>query len=335
MNDPLVSVIIPVYQVEKYLDKCIASVVNQTYTNLEIILVDDGSSDNCPAICDRWQAKDSRIKVIHQENGGLSHARNEGLKIATGEFIGFVDSDDWIEPNMVELLLMALLETDAEIAVGGIKAFTEASEAIVYTQSKSTESKIYSTEEALKRLLLLKGFMCSGVWNKLYKRAVLSDVNFPEGKLHEDVLWTTQVIGNSQKVVCINNKLYHYLQRPDSLSHDDRQKVRRVYDELEMNKQRLEYIHKSYPTLAKFAVLRIQNLCCREYINFCLNFNYLDLDYRIRDNLKQHFFRYKPYIFLDFKYSGKCIVRLLFWISPKLIDQMCKSFRSILLANKQ
>ena len=107
----LVSIIIPVYNVEKYLDKCVASVVNQTYTNLEIILVDDGSPDNCPALSDVWQVKDSRIKVIHQENGGLSHARNEGLKIAIGEFIGFVDSDDWIEPNMYEALLTVLWET--------------------------------------------------------------------------------------------------------------------------------------------------------------------------------------------------------------------------------
>ena len=100
MNEPLVSVIVPVYKVEKYLDKCIESIVGQTYENLEIILVDDGSPDNCPTMCDEWAQKDSRIKVIHKENGGLSSARNAGLDACTGDYIGFVDSDDWIEPDM-------------------------------------------------------------------------------------------------------------------------------------------------------------------------------------------------------------------------------------------
>ena len=331
---PLISIIIPVYQVEKYLDKCIVSVVNQTYTNLEIILVDDGSLDNCPAICDAWKERDSRITVIHQQNGGLSVARNEGLKIATGEFIGFVDSDDWIEPNMYETLLMALLETEADIAVGGIKGFTEDLKTKAYTQPKTTERKLYSAEEALKRLLLLKRFFSSGVWNKLYRRLVISDIEFPEGRLHEDVLWSAQVIGNAKNVVCINQICYHYLHRLDSISHDARQKVQRVYDELEMNEQRLVYIHSHYPSLEKFAILRLQNLCCREYIDICLNFNYLDKDYKIHNELRQHFRQYKPDIFLDLRYIGKCIVRLLFWISPSLIEQICNIIKKKYILNR-
>ena len=131
---PLVSIIIPVYQVEKYLDKCIASVVGQTYQNLQIILVDDGSTDRSPAICDNWKEQDSRITVIHQPNGGLSRARNAGLKIATGEFVGLVDSDDWIEPLMIETLLSALQETAADIAVGGFEGFAEDSKSITYVK---------------------------------------------------------------------------------------------------------------------------------------------------------------------------------------------------------
>ena len=119
MNCPLVSIIVPVYQVEKYLEKCLGSIIGQTYGNLEIILVDDGSTDHGPAICDRYQTEDSRIQVIHQANGGLSHARNVGLAAATGDFISFVDSDDWIEPQMIDALMSALQETGADIAVCG------------------------------------------------------------------------------------------------------------------------------------------------------------------------------------------------------------------------
>ena len=145
---PTVSIIIPVYQVEKYLDKCIASVVGQTYQNLQIILVDDGSTDRSPAICDGRKERDPRITVVHQPNGGLSRARNAGLKLATGEFIGFVDSDDWIEPDMVETLLTALQETDADIAVGGFEGFTEDSQSIHYAKTKSTKRSLCSTGEA-------------------------------------------------------------------------------------------------------------------------------------------------------------------------------------------
>ena len=311
---PLVSIIIPVYQVEKYLDKCIASVVGQTYQNLQIILIDDGSTDRSPAICDGWKERDPRITVIHQPNGGLSRARNAGLKLATGEFIGFVDSDDWIEPNMVETLLSVLQETAADIAVGGFEVFTEDSKSITYAQPKSTKRSLYSTEEALKRLLLLRGFIRNFVWNKLYRRTVLSGVAFPEGRLYEDVTWTAQVIGNAKSVVCVDQIFYHYLHRPDSLSRDDQRFVRRLRDELELTEQRLDYIHCHYPSLDKFAILRLHNLICRYYINICLHFRHLDTDHRIRNDLRERFSRYRPSIFLDLRYFGKAIARLLFWL---------------------
>ena len=311
---PTVSIIIPVYQVEKYLDKCIASVVGQTYQNLQIILVDDGSSDRSPAICDGWKERDSRITVIHQPNGGLSRARNVGLKIATGKFIGFVDSDDWIEPNMVETLLAALQETDADIAVGGFEVFAEDSKSIPYAKAKSTKRSLCSTEGALKRLLLLRGFIRNFVWNKLYRRTVLSGVAFPEGRLYEDVTWTAQVIGNAKTVVCVEQIFYHYLHRPDSLSHDDRQFVRRLQDELELTEQRLDYIHRHYPSLDKFAILRLHNLICRYYIDICLHFRHLDPDHKICDDLRERFSCYRPSIFLDLRYFGKAVARLLLWL---------------------
>ena len=295
---PLVSIIIPVYQVEKYLEKCIASVVNQTYQNLEIILIDDGSPDNCPAICDVWKARDQRITVIHQQNGGLSVARNEGLKIATGEFIGFVDSDDWIEPEMYELLLTALLEADADIAVCNCQVENERG-VVAQINSRDPERKIYSSEEALKRLLKVQGFIYNYVWNKLYRKTVISNIMFPEGKLYEDGPWTAQVIGNSRTVVCIDCSLYHYLFNLKSLSHNDRQKLRRLQDEHEMIEQRIEYIHENYPHLEKFAVLRLQHFCCREFLAISLNYSQLDTDGEIRHRLHQAFCQYKPVIILD------------------------------------
>ena len=317
-QSPLISIIIPVYNVEKYLDKCVASVVNQTYTNLEIILVDDGSPDNCPAICDQWQAKDSRIKVIRQENGGLSVARNEGLKIATGEFVGFVDSDDWIEPQMYELLLTALLETDADIAVCNYQIETEASNSNI-SNTELPVRKQYTPETALEKIFKWQEFIRNYVWNKLYRRTIISDIKFSEGKLYEDVPWTTKVIGNSQKIVSIDCLLYHYLIRFDSLTRDGQYKLRRLHDECEMIEQRLEYIRGHFPKLEKLAASTLQNFCCREYLELSLKYSRLDTDGEIRRGLHRIACQYPSVIVLDRGNVGKSVARLMFRFCPQLL----------------
>ena len=324
---PLVSIIIPVYQVEKYLDKCIASVVNQTYTNLEIILVDDGSPDNCPAICDAWKSRDSRITVIHQPNGGLSKARNKGLKLASGEFIGFVDSDDWIEPNMYELLLSALLEAEADIAICDYQSETEISKITRINQS-SSKSKMYSSEEAMRLILEDKG-MYTFVWNKLYRRNVLSEITFPEGKIYEDNVWTPQIIGNANLLVYIDYQFYHYLYRYDSLSHNKRQSLNLIWDKIEMSERRIEYIRGHYPILENIAVKLLQNICCWEYWEIGLNYPHLDPDYEIRRELHRIFCRYKPVIILDIGNIVKNLIRILFWISPNLLSKSFIFFSKI------
>ena len=318
---PLVSIIVPVYNVEKYLDKCVASVVNQTYTNLEIILIDDGSPDKCPAICDAWKSRDPRINVIHQQNGGLSHARNEGLKIATGEFIGFVDSDDWIELNMVEVLMSALLETDADIASCCFQSEREGSETIE-NKSIPKERIIYSSEEALEKLFKGRRFIQNVVWNKIYRRTTIVNNWFPVGKLYEDGLWTAKALGNARKIVCIDYPLCHYLYRPESLSHDARQKQKRFEDEHEMIVQRIEYIREHNPTLEKWAILKLQDFCCREYIDISIHYNKLDTDHSIRRDLYRQFCQHKPVITLDSDNIGRNIGRILFWISPNLLLKM-------------
>ncbi|MCR5379856.1 MAG: glycosyltransferase [Lentisphaeria bacterium] len=288
MHYPLISIIVPVYQVEKYLEKCINSIIAQTYKNLEIILVDDGSTDNCPAICNRFQAEDSRIKVIHQENGGLSHARNVGVEHATGDFIGFVDSDDWIEPNMYEVLMSALQETGADIPVSDRQMEFEGSQP-VQINVKKDQRKLYSSEEAVKNIIKGGGIIRNSVWNKLYRRTVLANISFTEGKIHEDILWTPKIVSNACLLSCSTTPLYHYLQRPKSLSHNDEHSIKKMKDKIEMVEQRTKYICNHYPSLKKLAILKLQNTYCYEFVKISLNNSQLDSDGKIRHTLFRQF----------------------------------------------
>ena len=211
--DPLVSIIIPVYNVEKYLDKCVASVVNQTYTNLEIILIDDGSPDNCPAICDAWKERDPRINVIHQQNGGLSVARNRGIDACHGSYILYIDSDDTIEPNTVDRLLQACLENDADVSCCGYYQ-----EYIDHVTSHPLTNvlKQYEGDELL--ISALKGDLMHFAWNKLWRRELFDDdCRFPPGMFFEDIATTWKAFRKCRRVVVIPDLLYHYIIRKDSI----------------------------------------------------------------------------------------------------------------------
>ena len=317
MNCPLISIIVPIYQVEKYLEKCINSIIAQTYKNLEIILVDDGSTDSCPAICDRFQAEDSRIKIIHQENGGLSHARNVGLEHATGNFIGFVDSDDWIEPNMYEVLMSALQETGADIAVCNRQMETSDSKP-VSIDTTSCKRKLYSTEEALRTIIKGEGDIRNVIWNKLYKRTVLSNISFPKGKIFEDLLWTPLVIGNAKLIVCMDSLLYHYLNRTDSLSHNENLVIKRELDKVEMFRQRFVFIQDHFPDLKKLAIHKFQESCYREFIKISLNQHHFDENGEIRRELHHQFCQSGSFNILDYDNFSTIFARILFRFSPKL-----------------
>ena len=193
----IISVIIPVYKVEQYLEQCIVSVTRQTYQQLEILLVDDGSPDRCGTICDEWAKRDRRIKVIHKENGGLSDARNAGLKVASGTFIAFVDSDDFIMPTMLEQLLVALEQEHAEIAECDYITFSEeVPEKGVLIRKKTVG---YEMKEAMSFLLDEYKFKYT-VWNKLYRREIFNCLQFEVGKIHEDVFFTYQAFGICKRV---------------------------------------------------------------------------------------------------------------------------------------
>ena len=212
---PLISVIIPIYKVEKFLDKCIESVVNQTYKNLEIILVDDGSPDNCPKMCDDWAKKDSRIKVVHKVNGGLSDARNVGLNMSTGDYIMFVDSDDWLELSMIDELYLNLINYNADISIGNIRRFYEKNGSkeplIENIQIKQYDNNVFDC--------LLENYTQSVIaCGKIFKKEILGDNPFPVGKINEDECVVHRFLNNCKKVVYTNKQFYNYYLRANSIT---------------------------------------------------------------------------------------------------------------------
>ena len=192
-----VSVIIPVYKVEKYLEKCIDSVINQSYSNLEIILVDDGSPDNCGKICDKYAKKDNRIRVIHKTNGGLSDARNNGIKIATGNYIAFIDSDDYVTEDYIEYLLKLIIDNNSDISI--VMPYEVDENYIVKKIFKREKIYNYNSNDALKTMLYQKKFETSA-WGKLFKKNVVNGIYFPTGKIYEDIGTIYKYILRAKKI---------------------------------------------------------------------------------------------------------------------------------------
>ena len=211
MND-LISVIVPVYKVEQYLRKCVDSILNQTYQNLEIILVDDGSPDCCGAICDEYARRDGRVKVIHKSNGGLSDARNAGLDIMTGDYVGFVDSDDWIEPEMYEKLLERMRSFDADLSFGSVAddMETETGEVTVKTSGYGPEPFAEDRCAAMHRYF--HGSWAA--WDKLYKAFLFQEVRYPVGEINEDEAIVLQLLSKCERVCYSPEIFYHYMKRP-------------------------------------------------------------------------------------------------------------------------
>lgn len=224
----LFSIIIPVYNVEKYLNRCIGSLINQTYQNIEIILVDDGSKDNCPRICDEYARMDTRIKVIHKENGGLSDARNAGLIVANGEYILFVDSDDYIEKNTCEMLA-GYAQKKYDILVG--QAFFEGGEQLRYFAPGEV---VYTGKEYMLRLLQSKKGINMAVWFNAYRRRFLLEhaLAFKRGIYHEDEQFTPRAFLYAQSVICTEVMFYHYIVKRDgsiTAQKDRRKHIRDLY----------------------------------------------------------------------------------------------------------
>ncbi len=255
-NHDLISVIIPIYKVEAFLDRCVLSVVEQSYSLLEIILVDDGSPDNCPQMCDEWAQKDSRIKVIHKENGGLSDARNAGMKSASGEYIAFVDSDDWVAPEFVERLLSAMRDDDSQIAACTVEMVWE--DGTPSSLLTARTNALLNQEEA-QRALLEESLLKHPVWYKLYKRETIAGIAFEVGRLHEDVFWSYQAVGRAEKVSVIDYIGYYYFQRSGSIM--GKGYSLKTLDALEARVLQYQYIVEHFPGLELSARINLINNC--------------------------------------------------------------------------
>lgn len=234
----LISVIVPVYNVEEYIDECIISILQQTYKNIEIILVDDGSTDRSGILCDGYKAKDKRVYVIHQENMGLAAARNTGIQQAKGEYLAFVDSDDFISPLMYDTLYNEITKEHADIAICNFSKFITGKYDIY---ANSIYSKvIYNRGEILDNLYTPLHVQTVVAWNKLYKRNMFQTIRYPIGKYHEDEWIVTDLMQNAGKVVYISAPLYCYRIRNTGIMHSEQFDVRRL-DILDAIKIQMEY----------------------------------------------------------------------------------------------
>lgn len=258
MSD-LISIIIPIYKVESYIDKCVESVLSQTWKKIEVILVDDGSPDKCGLMCDEYAKKDTRIKVIHKDNGGLSDARNAGVEVATGEYIGFIDSDDWIDENFYEQLIDKMKKTGADIVTAGVKKVWEDGKMEVMTPYQEIQ---LSNQEAMKAIIE-ESFLKQPVWYKLY-RADVARVKFKSGVLHEDNYWSYQVVAKANKVVVMQEPYYYYRQRSNSIMSSQYSEKRLAA--IDSKVQRQNFLLQEYPELTDLGCMEMLFAACYQGI---------------------------------------------------------------------
>lgn len=234
-----VSIVIPAYNIADYIGACIESVLKQTYKNTEIIVVDDGSTDNTPTICDKYKKQNPQLIVIHQKNAGLSGARNRGLKESTGSYICFIDGDDMIDENYIELLLQSINENSSEIAVCGYKTVSDTETVTTHPASLHT----ISGKEACIKLMTEQLDFDVLAWNKLYKKSVFTknQIKYPVGKIHEDNLTTYKTYAKADKVSFISDAPYNYMKREGSITSNEKRE-RQVAAKIEAAKEAIDYL---------------------------------------------------------------------------------------------
>lgn len=255
-----ISVIVPIYKVEAYLDRCVKSIEGQTYEALEIILVDDGSPDNCPAMCDAWAAKDERIRVIHKKNGGLSDARNAGIEASKGDYLLFVDSDDYIEPVMCEKMLLAAEGAQADIAVCNF--YWEYSDHREMQKSLGISGRIISKDNILDDYFSSNKVTMTVAWNKLYRRELFftpEHIRYPKGLLHEDEFTSYRLLYAGRKTVVLDEPYYHYIQRDGSIMSNYNEK--NLHDIMRCAQEYLHWSDRYAPEKRKLMEYAAFNIC--------------------------------------------------------------------------
>lgn len=297
MTFPLISIIVPIYKVEPYLRRCLDSIVNQTYTNLEIILIDDGSPDGCPQICDEYAARDDRIVVIHKENGGLSDARNAGLDICKGEYISFVDSDDWIADVFIEVMFKVLKDNKATMAISDFSR-TSQTFSILFSHYDICHVEVLNHIEATKKLWSEYISTFTTVWGVLYKASLFKHIRFPKGRIHEDLYVSFQLLYTSNKTVFIDIPLYFYFYREGSITEKNPDALIR----------KLEPRYKRYLFFKEQKEAELKELClkklCWEFVSAFEDIYINNTEY-IGFNDRKKFLLMLKEIIADYKQSCK------------------------------
>ena len=291
MENQLISIIVPIYNVEKYLKECIESIINQTYKNIEIILVDDGSPDNCGKICEEYSQKDKRIIVIHKENGGLSDARNKGIDIAKGDYLTFIDSDDFVNIDYIEKLYSSIKLNNTELAQCGISKVNENNEII--EKLNYDENYIKTSHEILNELYgkhLIENVV---IWNKMYAKELFKNIRFPVGKIHEDEFTTYKIFYSVDRISLLSDCLYNYRQTNESIIGKKFNKKR--LNLLEALEERMNFFKNRneidlYEKTLKFYIeqLRLYYIKVKKYIE--------DSEYRQKNIIKKYKNTYKNYL---------------------------------------
>lgn len=307
-----VSVIIPVYNVEPYLARCLNSILAQTYTNIEIILIEDGSTDRSPQICDEYKAKDNRIVVIHKKNGGQGEARNLGIDICKGDYISFVDSDDWVESTYIEDLLNFVLKDEADISICELeKIYSNKS----FQSPQNPKYQLYTPIKAIKRLFLQREISFIAPYCKIYKHSLFNRIRFPVGKVHEDEFTTYLIFNNATKIAYTSKTLYYYFQRSDSTMGTPH-----PYELLEAEEAQFDFILKNSIDAAKSSQARL--ICWQILYIFSLKSNdeykaklqYYAKFIKVQGNPFIHYFLLKffchhPYFYSVFRKISPFLIR--------------------------
>lgn len=244
-ND-LISVIVPVYNVERYLNRCIDSIINQTYKKLEIILIDDGSTDNSKKICNEYANENKKIKAIFKKNGGLSDARNKGIESATGKYITFVDPDDYVEKNFIETMYNNIIKYNADISIVGFKNVYEKKNNNEENKVDDRGIKFYNSKEAIEKLFDKNSFN-NYAWNKLYKKSLFDSIKFPVNKKMEDLGTMYKLFSLAKKIIYQNIELYNYVIRDGSITNN--KNIKFYQDMYELARERYFFIKECYPDM--------------------------------------------------------------------------------------
>lgn len=321
-----ISIIVPVYNIDKYINKCIDSILNQSFVNFELILVDDGSTDDSGLICDKYANEDSRIRVIHKENGGLSSARNAGLDIAKGKYIGFVDSDDYIDKNMYKYLFEVITRDNSELAICNYREVYEDSINIgEKNKINIPSSEIYNKYEILNKLYTHESGQIVVAWNKLYRKELFDEERYPIGRIHEDEFLIHRILYKCNKISYINDDLYYYLQRENSIMKESFS-IRKI-DVIDALKDRMDFFRKNNEVeLLKKSETTYIAIFLSIYVKAYKQFNNVDNELR---NIKSGFNENIIHLLKNPYNNWKAkILWCVFYFNPRLYIKICNNLKS-------